>query len=277
MNSHTPTEAPAASTYERREIGGTTVLLPRPIPLAVSAPLGRDEELLQMLAALEARCSPLLVGPPGTGKTTACYHLASELGMELYAMHCHPEMLPGDWVGGARLSPTGEIEYVLSPLVAAMIRGGLLMISEIGKAGSRALAPLASLLDDQRALFSELTGVTYLAHPSFRCLATMNDDDPALPSFLGGERLGPRIRFEYPGAAAMKQLIDREGLLLPGIFLTEARNYLMRCEGLSTRVVISLLRYGGRLFAQSGQTPEDARQAVKICAAQLLNTPAPKL
>jgi len=118
-----------------------------------------------------------LVGPPGVGKNATVYALAARRGQALYIIQGHEELTAEDLVVSATLGRDGKVEYLASALLAAMLRGGICFIDELGKMRPRAQAPLASGLDSRRTLYSALLGRSFEAHPDFRFCAAYNSTD----------------------------------------------------------------------------------------------------
>lgn len=118
-----------------------------------------------------------LVGRPGVGKNAAVYALASRRDQVLYMLLGNEELTAEDLVVSAALRSNGEVEYVASPLLAAMLNGGICFLDEIAKMRPRALAPLASVLDSRRSVYSALLGETFVADTEFRFCAAYNQTD----------------------------------------------------------------------------------------------------
>ena len=163
--------------------------------------------------------APLLVGEPGVGKNRVVYELARCTQKPLFVMQGHEDITAEDLVCAVRFSddPGRKMDYILSPLATAMQCGGICFIDEIGKLRPRALAPLASVLDERRYLDSTLLGERIHAHPGFRFVAATNTvdiDGDALPDFMHS-RLRPLIEVGYPSRGELDQIIktrfDRVG------------------------------------------------------------------
>ena len=167
--------------------------------------VGREEEL-QMAAAAwiggprSQPLSPLLVGPPGCGKNRLVYELARRMGLDLYVCQGYENitaeelactLLPAD-------EGNGRIDYLISTLATAMFKGGVCFIDEIGKFPGRALALLASVLDDRHYIDLDLIGERIHAHPQFRFVAATNSEDIEV---LPGLRPLPPVS-HHPGRAA---------------------------------------------------------------------------
>lgn len=198
------------------KIGGKTVLLSQPYLAPHSECVGREQEIRKIMAAWMDGCSalrlsPLLVGEPGLGKNRVVYEAARLLGRELYILQGHEDITPEDLICTVRFSddPNRKMDYVAGPLATAMIRGGVAFLDEVGKIRPRALAPLASLLDERRYLDSLLLGERIEAHPSFRFIAATNSSEVKkgnLPDFIRS-RLSPTIHFGYPGRKEINKIL----------------------------------------------------------------------
>jgi MoxR-like ATPase len=88
---------------------------------------------------------------------------------------------------------------VASPLVTAMLRGGIVILDEGNRMSEKSWASLAPLLDNRRYVESIVAGIKIKAHPLFRLVATMNDDASTfdLPEYIHS-RLQPQILIDFP-------------------------------------------------------------------------------
>jgi hypothetical protein len=93
----------------------------------------------------------------------------------------------------------GLLRYVASPLVTAMLRGGIVILDEGNRMSEKSWASLAPLLDNRRYIESIVAGIKIKAHPLFRLVATMNDDASTfdLPEYIHS-RLQPQILIDFP-------------------------------------------------------------------------------
>src|ERR1035441_1139492 len=106
-------------------------------------------------------------------------------------------------IGGA-----GNLRYVASPLVTAMLRGGIAIIDEGNRMSEKSWASLAPLLDNRRYVESIVAGIKIKAHPHFRLVATMNDDASTfeLPEYIHS-RLQPPIFIDFPEGDEGKHIL----------------------------------------------------------------------
>ncbi|MGA9112071.1 MAG: AAA family ATPase [Smithella sp.] len=199
-------------------INGKTVRLSLPVVIPESGIVGREREMNKVLACWlkcddDIPLSPLLIGAPGVGKNKIVYASSRICASELYIFQGHEDITAEDLFCSVRISDDREqqMDYIMSPLVTAMIRGGICFIDEIGKIRARALAPLASLLDERRYLDSNLLGERIHAHPGFRLIAATNTSDmeqSRLPDFLAS-RMRPVITIGYPDRKEVDTIITQ--------------------------------------------------------------------
>ena len=190
----------------------------RPTLDADEALIGRDQEGRMVLAAWIGQpgfppLAPILVGDAGVGKNRLVYELARWTRKDLYVFQGHEDVTAEDLICAVRFSDDArrKMDYILSPLATAMLRGGICFIDEIGKMRPRALAPLVSVLDERRYLDSNLLGERILAHPGFRFIAATNSVDlaaEAMPEFLRS-RLRPVIEMGFPPREEIDRIVQK--------------------------------------------------------------------
>lgn len=186
------------------EIEGVSLHLAHPDRLSVEW-VGQEESMRQLLAAwmvVDARdlpMNPRLLGKPGVGKTTLAYAAAKRLGQEVYILQATVDTRPEDLLVTPVIEGGSRLRYVASPLVTAMIRGGVAILDEGNRMSEKSWASLAPLLDNRRYVESIVAGVKIQAQPNFRLVATMNDDASTfdLPEYIHS-RLQPQILIDFP-------------------------------------------------------------------------------
>lgn len=179
--------------------------------------VGRDKEMEMIMASWIAGphtlpLSPVLVGEPGVGKNRIVYELARFTNRELYIFQGHEDVTAEDLACTVRFSDdqANLMEYVLSPLVCAMLNGGIFFLDEIGKIRPRALALLVSVLDERRYIDSSLLGERVFAHPGFRFIAATNTGEISmLPEFIHS-RMRPVIKIGYSPRQEIEAIINRQ-------------------------------------------------------------------
>lgn len=186
------------------QIEGVTLHLAHPVDLSVTW-VGQEEVMRQLLASWmvigpkDIPMNPRLLGKPGVGKTTLAYAAGKRLNAEVYILQATVDMRPEDLLVTPVIEGQGQLRYVASPLVTAMIRGGVVILDEGNRMSEKSWASLAPLLDNRRYVESIVAGIKIRAHEKFRLVATMNDDASTfdLPEYIHS-RLQPQILIDFP-------------------------------------------------------------------------------
>ena len=259
----TETPRQKISMAETADVQGVKLHLSQPHE-AKGAWIGQQEILKQVLACWivvdddDLPLTPRLVGPPGIGKTALAMAASQVREQELYIYQCTADTRPEDLLITPVLAESGKIAYHASPLVTAMIRGGVCILDEGNRMNEKSWASLAPLLDHRRYVESIVAGITIPAHRDFRCAVTMNEDESTfeIPDYIMS-RLQPTLSLEPPDRndelAILKYHIpfaDDEMLGLTVDFLQQAHTLNL---DFSTRDGINLLRFALKRLAQSPQ------------------------
>ncbi len=199
------------------EIDGVILHLAHPDELSVRW-VGQEEMMRQLLAAWlvvndqDIPMSPRLLGKPGVGKTTLAYAAAKRMGRSVFIMQATLDTRPEDLLVTPVIEGEGRLRYVASPLVTAMILGGIVILDEGNRMSEKSWASLAPLLDNRRYVESIVAGIKIKAHPHFRLVTTMNDDASTfeLPEYIHS-RLQPQIFIDFPEKDEEMQIL-RENL-----------------------------------------------------------------
>lgn len=167
--------------------------------------VGQDDLVAQVLAAWlvlgeeDLPLNPRLVGKPGVGKTSLAYYSAKRMNRPAYLFQATMDTRPEDLIVTPVISEHGTIKYMASPVVSAMIKGGIAIIDEGNRMSEKSWASLAPLMDSRRYVESIVAGVKIKANPEFRLCTTMNDDASTfeLPDYIRS-RLQPQILIDFP-------------------------------------------------------------------------------
>ncbi|PKL78972.1 MAG: ATPase [Candidatus Melainabacteria bacterium HGW-Melainabacteria-1] len=143
--------------------------------------------------------NPRIIGKPGIGKTTLAYAVACEYAEDVYIFQCTVDTRPEDLLVTPVIGAGQQIRYHASPLVTAMLRGGICILDEGNRMGEKSWASLAPLLDTRRYVESIIAGIKIPAHPNFRLAVTMNEDASTfdVPDYIQS-RLQPQIEVGFP-------------------------------------------------------------------------------
>lgn len=245
--------------------------------------IGQGEVLKQLLACWlvvdekDLPLTPRLVGTPGIGKTTLAIAGARTRKQDLYIYQCTADTRPEDLLVTPVLAESGRIAYHASPLVTAMIRGGICILDEGNRMNEKSWASLAPLLDHRRYAESIVAGITIHAHPDFRCAVTMNEDESTfeIPDYILS-RLQPTLSLGHPSREDEMLILkyhlpfaDEQMLNLTVDFLQESHALNL---DFSTRDGINLLRFALKRLAQDPEHPvarDDAwREALERCLGE---------
>ena len=103
------------------------------------------------------------------------------------------------------MAESGKIAYHASPLVTAMVQGGVCILDEGNRMNEKSWASLAPLLDHRRYVESIVAGITISAHQDFRCAVTMNQDESTyeVPDYILS-RLQPTLALGFPSKQGRK-------------------------------------------------------------------------
>jgi MoxR-like ATPase len=241
---------------------GIELHLAHPDELNVSW-IGQDEPMRQLMAAwmvIEERdvpMNPRLLGKPGVGKTTMAYAAARRLGREVYIMQATVDTRPEDLLITPVIEGASKLKYVASPLLTAMIRGGVAILDEGNRMSEKSWASLAPLLDSRRYIESIVAGVKIKAAPDFRLVATMNDDSSTfdLPEYIHS-RLQPQILIDFPEREEELAILRENVPFSPDEVLQYVTDFLQQAhaadESYTVRDGVNIARYALKLKTSSG-------------------------
>jgi MoxR-like ATPase len=264
------------------EIEGVTLHLAHPDELPVRW-VGQEDPLRQLLAAWlmvdprDMPMNPRLVGKPGVGKTTLAYAAAARLGREIYIMQATVDTRPEDLLVTPVIEGAGKLRYVASPLVTAMIRGGVAILDEGNRMSEKSWASLAPLLDARRYVESIVAGIKIKAHADFRFVATLNDDASTfdLPEYIHS-RLQPQILIDFPERDEEHQILQENLPFGEEKILEYVTEFLQQAHAADERYTvrdgINVARFAMKLQSELGHV--DQWRALEIAILETLGEEA---
>ncbi len=242
--------------------------------------IGQDEVLNQLAACWlvvddqDQPLTPRLIGVPGIGKTALAMAAARQRNQPLYIFQCTADTRPEDLLITPVLATDGKIAYHASPLVTAMIKGGVCVLDEGNRMNEKSWASLAPLLDHRRYIESIVAGLSIRAERDFRCAVTMNQDDSTyeIPDYILS-RLQPTLQIAFPNREDELKILQYHLPFAPIELLNLTVEFLQQSHSLrldfSGRDGIQVLRYALKRLAQNANHPiamSDAwRESLHAC------------
>jgi MoxR-like ATPase len=145
-----------------------------------------------------------------------------------------------------------------SPVVSAMLKGGVAIIDEGNRMSEKSWASLAPLLDSRRYVESIVAGIKIKAQPNFRLCTTMNDDASTfeLPEYIHS-RLQPQIFIDFPERDEELLILKSNLPFAEDEILEYVVEFLQAAheanERYSVRDGINIARYALKRLAESGE------------------------
>ena len=228
--------------------------------------IGQSEVLKQVLACWmvisdkDLPLSPRITGMPGIGKTTLGMVAALERKQPLYIYQCTSDTRPEDLIVTPVLAESGKISYHASPLVSAMISGGICILDEGNRMNEKSWASLAPLLDHRRYVESIIAGLRIQAHKEFRTCITMNNDESTfeIPDYILS-RLQPTLTLNMPKAKDEMAILKYHLPFAESELLEMTVNFLQKSHQLdlefSPRDGLHILQYAMKRLIQDKDHP----------------------
>ena len=245
-------------------IDNVDIVLAHPVALEVTW-IGQQESLRQLQACwhvvteTDLPLTPRIIGHPGIGKTTLGMAAAQERKQTVYIMQCTADTRPEDLLITPVLSEKGTISYHASPLLSAVITGGVAIIDEGNRMSEKSWASLAPLFDNRRMVESIIAGITVQAHKEFRAAVTMNEDASTfeIPDYIMS-RLQPGITVPFPKREDELKILSYSVPFSDEETLDLCVDFLQKSHGLdlpySIRDGINAIRYTLKRKATSPQS-----------------------
>ena len=272
------------SSKQTKVIDGVTLNLSKP-DKTQPAWIGQDEVLKQIHACWlivsekDHPLSPRITGMPGTGKTTLAMVAAKQCKQPLYIFQCTSDTRPEDLLVTPVLSEKGTISYHASPLVCAMITGGICILDEGNRMNEKSWASLAPLLDHRRYVESIIAGIQIHAHKDFRACVTMNNDESTfeIPDYILS-RLQPTLQMNMPSYEDELEILRYHLPFSEEELLKMTVDFLQKSHQLdlefSPRDGIHILQYALKRLSQKTDHPISKDQVWKESISKVLGEEA---
>ena len=156
--------------------------------------VGKDQQLLWVLAAILSKGHILLEDIPGVGKTTMALAFSKVLDLSYNRVQFTPDVLPSDVTGYSVPDPaTGEMTYKTGAVLC-----NLFLADELNRATSRTQSALLEAMEEGQVT---VDGVTHKLPQPFVVIATQNPTGAAGTQLLPDSQMDQfaiRMSLGYP-------------------------------------------------------------------------------
>ena len=174
---------------------------------ARKAVVGKDRELLWVLAAILAGGHILVEDIPGVGKTTMALAFSKALGLSNNRVQFTPDVLPSDVTGYSVLDQGGNMVYRPGAVLC-----NLFLADELNRATSRTQSALLEAMEEGQVT---VDGISHRLPQPFVVVATQNPTGAAGTQLLPDSQLDRfmvRLTLGYPDAKdEISMAKDRQG------------------------------------------------------------------
>ena len=172
------------------------------------AVVGKDTQLLWVLAAILAKGHILLEDVPGVGKTTMALAFSRVLSLRYSRVQFTPDVLPSDVTGySIPDAATGELRYQPGAVIS-----NLFLADELNRATSRTQSALLEAMEEGQVT---VDGTSHPLPKPFVVIATQNPTGAAGTSLLPDsqmDRFMVRISLGYPSPRdEVEMVLNRQG------------------------------------------------------------------
>jgi len=277
----------SSAKNEKVTIGDVQLTLSSP-DTSESVWIGQAEILKQIHACWllvdekDLPLAPRIMGMPGIGKTTLGMVAARQRNQPLYIFQCTSDTRPEDLLITPVLSEAGKISYHASPLVSAMVTGGICILDEGNRMNEKSWASLAPLLDHRRYVESIIAGIQIHAHDEFRACVTMNNDESTfeIPDYILS-RLQPTLSLSMPSQADEMAILKYHLPFAEDDLLAMTVDFLQKSHQLdldfSPRDGIHILQYALKRLSQDRDHPLSKDDVWREAVEKVLGEDALKL
>lgn len=238
--------------------------------------VGRELEIRQIKACLQARRNVLMEGPVGVGKTHLALSVTKGLGVPVFRVDGdsrYSEQKLSGWFDPPAVIKKGYVAdtFMPGPLVEAMQQGGVLFINELNRLPEGVQNVLLPAIDEGLIVIPRLGEVR--AKEGFLVIATQNPKEFVATSHLSEAILDrfELVVLDYQGEEEETQIVaghlKGEGHLVSAsvklVRLTRGHPSVRR--GASIRAAISIAEIADQMILQ-GDIPEEAFLSAALLA-----------
>jgi len=223
--------------------------------------VGKDQELLWVLAAMLSGGHILLEDIPGVGKTTMALAFSKTLGLSYNRVQFTPDVLPSDVTGYSILDQnSGAMRYQPGAVLC-----NLFLADELNRATSRTQSALLEAMEEGQVT---VDGVTHTLPDPFIVIATQNPTGAAGTQLLPDsqmDRFTVRLSLGYPAPKdEIAMVLNRQGqdpLRQLSQLLRPEELAMMRYEVAQTHVNPDVVRYIVELITATRNSENISRGA----------------
>lgn len=169
----------------------------------------------------------LLMGIPGTGKTTTANKTGKGAGKIVYNITLHEDSSVSELLG-SWMPKGGSFDWVDGTGIRAWKEGAMLVINEVDKASGSVMTALHAILDDPEiARLTLPTGETVAPKKGFQTIATMNGRIIDLPLALS-DRFDIKLEITEPHPDALTKLPPLLAKMVQNAYRSEELNVTFR-------------------------------------------------
>lgn len=171
------------------------------------AVVGKDQQLMWVLAAILAKGHILLEDIPGVGKTTMAVAFSKVLNLDYGRVQFTPDVLPSDITGYSVPDSTGQMQYKPGAILC-----NLFLADELNRATSRTQSALLEAMEEGQVT---VDGIAHKLPQPFIVIATQNPTGAAGTQLLPDsqmDRFTIRTSLGYPKPEDEKTMVlQRQG------------------------------------------------------------------
>lgn len=171
------------------------------------AVVGKDQQLMWMLAVILAKGHILLEDIPGVGKTTMAVAFSKVLNLNYGRVQFTPDVLPSDITGYSVPDGNGQMQYKPGAILC-----NLFLADELNRATSRTQSALLEAMEEGQVT---VDGIAHKLPQPFIVIATQNPTGAAGTQLLPDsqmDRFTMRTSLGYPKPADEKAMVmQRQG------------------------------------------------------------------